>query len=218
MTTRRIHGHLNITQGCSITTATNSTHTIGSLLVASADIVKAYERGVSTVTFDTETELDKIASLNLPIKCILRIYAKDPHARCQFAHKFGCPKENWDAILQKAKRYNLDIMGISFHVGSGASSSDAYALAIQDAYEFKEMALQYDYTMKIIDIGGGFVSHNLQNIPETIVESIQKYFPDKCTTIIAEPGRFFAETSGYLVSNVIDSTGDIVNIITRAYY
>lgn len=168
------------------------------------DIITAYEKGVTIVTFDTETELDKIAEACPQMNCMLRIYAKDPDARCQFAHKFGCPKERWQSILEKASSHNLNIMGISFHVGSGASSSKAYSLAIKEAREFYDMAKNYNYTIKVIDIGGGFTSHQLLDIPEVIQESLKTYFPQELNcTIIAEPGRFFTETAGYLATNII---------------
>lgn len=165
------------------------------------DIVTAYEKGIRIVTFDTETELEKIGTVCPQMNCMLRIYAKDPEARCQFAHKFGCPKERWEPILKKAALYNITIMGISFHVGSGASSSKAYTLAIQEAAEFAEQASYYGYKIEILDVGGGFTSHDLKDIPEAIQEAIQTYFPH--TKVIAEPGRFFAETAGYLATNVI---------------
>ena len=168
------------------------------------DIVTAYEKGVNIVTFDTETELEKIATVCPQMNCILRIYAKDPDARCQFAHKFGCPKERWQTILKRASMLKLTIMGISFHVGSGASSPKAYSLAIQEAREFYDLAEMYGYRIKVLDIGGGFVSHALGDIPEAIQKALHMYFPEELNcTIIAEPGRFFAETSGYLATNVI---------------
>lgn len=168
------------------------------------DILAAYEKGVNIVTFDTETELEKIASVCPQMNCMLRIYAKDPDARCQFAHKFGCSQNKWEDILKKASRLKINIMGISFHVGSGASSPKAYSTAIQEAREFYDLAEMYGYKIKVIDIGGGFVSHSLDDIPEAIQKALQTYFPEELNChIIAEPGRFFAETSGYLATNVI---------------
>lgn len=168
------------------------------------DIIAAYQKGVCTTTFDTETELEKIAKVCPQMQCVLRIYAKDPDARCQFAHKFGCPSEKWDSILRIAQTHQLQIMGISFHVGSGAKSSHPYALAIQQARAFYDLAQTYGQRITLLDIGGGFTSHTLEDIPETIQEAIQTYFPPSLgCTFIAEPGRFFAETSGYLATNVI---------------
>lgn len=168
------------------------------------DIITAYQKGVTMVTFDTETELEKIGLVCPDMKCILRIYAKDPDARCQFAHKFGCPKEKWVPILEKARELGLQIIGTSFHVGSGAKSSKPYTIAIQQAREFLELATTYGQTMTLLDIGGGFTSHALEDIPETIQTALHMYFPPELGCIcIAEPGRYFAETAGYLATNII---------------
>jgi ornithine decarboxylase len=168
------------------------------------DIISAYQRGIKMVTFDTETELEKIGEVCPKMKCVLRIYAKDPEAKCQFAHKFGCPPEKWQSILDTAQKYNISITGISFHVGSGASSPSAYEKAIQQARAFHDLAQEYGHKIGLIDIGGGFVSHQLKDIPEVIQEAFKKYFPVELgCKFIAEPGRYFAETSGYLATNVI---------------
>lgn len=167
------------------------------------DIYEAYNKGIEICTFDNENELEKIALVAPNMKCMLRIYAKDPEAKCQFAHKFGCLKENWINILEKANDLNIKIMGISFHVGSGASSSKSYEVAIEDANEFRNLAQSYNQNIEILDIGGGFISDKLKDIPDIVNNSIQKYFNDGKVKIIAEPGRFFAETSGYLATNII---------------
>ncbi len=168
------------------------------------DIVAAYQKGVQIVTFDTETELIKIAQVCPKMNVMLRIYAKDPDARCQFAHKFGAEKYRWQQLIETAVNNNINIMGISFHVGSGASSPKAYALAIKEARDFYDMATERGFKIQIVDIGGGFTSSKLGEIPEAIVEAKNMYFPDDLgCRFIAEPGRFFAETSGYLATNII---------------
>jgi len=168
------------------------------------DIVAAYKKGITMVTFDTETELEKIGEVCPEMKCILRIYAKDPDARCQFAHKFGCPREKWEQMLLIAKEKQLEIIGVSFHVGSGAKSSKPYTVAIQQARDFVDLAKTYGQIVTIVDVGGGFTSHTLEDIPETILGAIQTYFPPELgCTCIAEPGRYFAETCGYLATNII---------------
>jgi ornithine decarboxylase len=168
------------------------------------DIVAAYQKGVRVVTFDTETELEKIATVCPQMRCMLRIYAKDPEASCQFAHKFGCPPERWSSILAIAANYDIQLVGASFHVGSGAKSPWAYSEAIRQARAFHDLAAGYGHKIHCIDIGGGFISHRLKNIPEVIQEAISKHFPPELgCRVIAEPGRYFAETSGILATNVI---------------
>jgi len=168
------------------------------------DIVAAYQRGIRMATFDTETELQKIAAVCPEMNLVVRIYAKDPEARCQFAHKYGADKNRWDIILETAVAHGLNIMGISFHVGSGAASGESYAQAIQEAREFYDLAATRGYTIQLVDIGGGFTSHKLGAIPSIIQDAKQTYFPATLgCRFIAEPGRFFAETSGYLATNII---------------
>ena len=67
------------------------------------DIVTAYQKGVHIVTFDNETELIKIANVCPQMGAMLRIYAKDPDARCQFAHKFGADASRWPLLFETAK-------------------------------------------------------------------------------------------------------------------
>lgn len=168
------------------------------------DIVMAYQKGIRTVTFDTDTELEKIGEVCPQMLCVLRIYAKDPHAKCQFAHKFGCPPERWEAVLNVAARFGIQIVGASFHVGSGAVSASAYEEAIRQSRVFRDLACQQGHPFHLVDIGGGFVSSRLKDIPEVIQEAITKYFPlELGCRVIAEPGRYFAETSGNLATNVI---------------
>jgi len=168
------------------------------------DITAAYQRGIRIVTFDTDTELFKIKATCPQMNIMLRIYAKDPDARCQFAHKFGADKTRWVEMLDIIQENKLSLVGISFHVGSGASSSAPYALAIKEARELYDMAKDRNITIKYIDIGGGFTSSKLENIPEVIQEAKKQYFPDELECkFIAEPGRFFAETAGYLATNII---------------
>lgn len=168
------------------------------------DIVVAYNKGIHTVTFDTECELYKISMASPQMKCILRIYADDPLARCRLSNKFGCVKEEWEHTFDVAKKLKIDIIGISFHVGSGAKSASAYTSAIRASRECYDMATKYGFSITIIDIGGGLTSYSLGDIPITISKTLEESFPSEINCrYIAEPGRFFAETVGYLATNII---------------
>lgn len=168
------------------------------------DIILAHQKGVRITTFDTECEIYKIWKTCPSMKCILRIYARDPDARCQLSNKFGCLKEEWINILNIAREFSISLIGISFHVGSGAKSSSAYHNAIREARFCYDLARCYGFMIQIIDIGGGFTSHSLGDIPSVVQKALDKWFPKELGFIlVAEPGRFFAETTGYLATNVI---------------
>jgi len=169
------------------------------------DIRSAIERGVSQTTFDSVYELDKIASIigdhPQQMKCLLRFYANDPTAQCPLSHKFGALPDEWPALLQRARELGLSVIGMSFHVGSGAKSPAAFQQAIQDAHKLYNLGLTFGYTLSILDIGGGFTQGTFDAFAETIRHTLQSSasFP---FTLIAEPGRYFTETVATLMTKV----------------
>ena len=82
--------------------------------------------GCNLSTFDTESELHKIKELFPESNLVLRIRADDPNARCQLGNKFGAESEDVAGLLQLAKNLSLTVVGISFHVGSGATDPLAF--------------------------------------------------------------------------------------------
>ena len=168
------------------------------------DIKHACTRGVKMTTFDTVGELEKIAKVVPSMDCVLRLYACDPNARCQLSNKFGALPHEWAVLLSRARDLGLRVTGISFHVGSGSSSSDAFVFAIRQARELYDMALDFGYELNLIDLGGGFMEKQLNKIPESIAYALDKYgFREGNFKIIAEPGRFFAESCGTLFTKVL---------------
>ena len=47
-------------------------------------------------------------------------------ARCQLGNKYGAEAEDVGSLLAAAARLGLQVDGVSFHVGSGASNPDAF--------------------------------------------------------------------------------------------
>lgn len=176
-----------------------------------ADIRYADSRGIIYTTFDTLQELNKIARCAPSMKCILRLFATDPNARCQLSNKFGAPRHMWVPLMERARQLGLPIVGISFHVGSGACTPSAFSNAIEQCRELHDLLVQNGFTPQIIDIGGGFMKDALGSIPAFINDTIASVFPSNTNAtantpklhIIAEPGRFFAESCGTLVTKII---------------
>jgi ornithine decarboxylase len=154
------------------------------------DLQYARNLGVTTTTLDSIEELEKIQRHCPDMEVILRIKASDPTAKCVLSNKYGAELKDCAEIIQKA---GSKLVGVSFHVGSGARDPTAYRRAIREA-----MAIVKDKKLKILDIGGGFTYGELpvSDIQEAI-EGLEGL------TIIAEPGRYFAENVGTLVSPVI---------------
>jgi len=162
---------------------------------------------VDLMTFDSDQELYKIKVYHPYANLILRIKVDDAGSRCRFGCKFGCEVSDVRRILDIAKTLQINIVGISFHVGSGCSDYEKYRSAIRAARECFD-------GMKYLDIGGGF-DENFEDVARVITETIEECkFPED-TILIAEPGRFFVSSSHTLVLNVI---GKKVNHEKFIYY
>jgi len=55
--------------------------------------------------------------------------------------KFGAPSTQWNTILDTCQKLDLNLRGVSFHVGSGGCSVQAYKDSIQNAKRIFEMAI-----------------------------------------------------------------------------
>lgn len=121
---------------------------------ARAHLIEAVCKGIRKVTFDNATEVEKCASISKNIQLILRIATDDRGSRCRFSTKFGAPRYKWKPLLAAAKKHDMQVIGVSFHVGSGCRDASKYELALKDAKEIFEMAeKEFGMKMSIVDIG-----------------------------------------------------------------
>lgn len=164
--------------------------------------------GVMRTTFDSVCELKKIARVGNDFQLFLRIRADDPSARCNLGVKYGAEEHEWDVLLFTARTLGFDVVGISFHVGSFASSSEVFGEALKKATRALELAREHGYDPRIIDIGGGFSSTH--GLPKTISAP-------KGVELIAEPGRFFVERVMELHTPVIGTKGSGLTISESLY-
>jgi ornithine decarboxylase len=175
----------------------------------------AAKAGVSLMTFDSESELHKVARLYPDARLVLRILVSDPTAVCQLNLKFGAdPVTLAPELLRVAAELGLKVVGISFHVGSGCRDPTAFGEAIGHAHRLMSMGADLGHTeMNILDIGGGFPGFptdeiTFEEIARVVNENLDRYFPldtSKAIKIIAEPGRFFAAAAYTLCCNVISA-------------
>ncbi|XP_045213736.2 antizyme inhibitor 2-like [Mercenaria mercenaria] len=172
-------------------------------------LIYAERNNVSLMTFDSEMELHKIKSHHPKARLLLRILLHEKfEGRETFGNKFGCPSFQIRDLLQLAKELELNIVGISFHVGSGITDPGAYASALKQSRKAFEMARETGFNPNILDIGGGFPGeHNtsdfFQKITEILKETLDDLFPpEECVDIIAEPGRYMVASAYTIVDNI----------------
>jgi len=177
--------------------------------------------GVDYMTFDNEHELYKIKENHPNAKCVLRIITNDTHAVCRFSMKFGADMETSYKLIETAMQLNLDLVGVSFHVGSGQMSPEAFSESIANARLLFDYAREkFACKMHLLDLGGGYPgnsdSMDLFNvIAKEINKALEHHFPadlfaqlngtsdETKLRIIAEPGRYYAASAFTLCVNVI---------------
>lgn len=169
----------------------------------------ARAHGVDVMTFDSDDELLKISLCHPRTKLVLRIAVDDSKSLVRLSSKFGARLASVRKLLERAGELDLEVIGVSFHVGSGCTGGLAFKQAIADARHVFDIASLLGFQMRLLDIGGGFsgigdFEDKFEEFSEVINKSLDKFFPpDSGVEIIAEPGRYFVETAFTLAVNVI---------------
>lgn len=156
------------------------------------------------MTFDNTDELYKIARAHPGAKLVVRILTDDSKSLCRLGLKFGAPLVTVPALLAKARELKLDVIGVSFHVGSGCYDTDAYADAVMRARSAFDMGKAAGYDFTLLDVGGGFEDATFEHAAVVLMDSINTYFPVRDNLrIIAEPGRYYVAKAFSLAVNII---------------
>lgn len=168
----------------------------------------AAESGVTKMTFDNAEELRKIHKFFPGAQLVLRILADDSHSTMRFGSKFGANvSTEVEPLLKQAYALNLNVIGVSFHVGSGCQSGEAYRNSLLLAKKVFDIAEGHGHPMSFLDIGGGFLGSDTEtvifsDIAKSITASLDELFAPE-VRVIAEPGRYFASECVVLVTTVI---------------
>jgi ornithine decarboxylase len=146
---------------------------------ATSFIRSAARSGVDLMTFDNTDELYKVARVHRGAKLVLRILTDDSKALCRLGLKFGAPLATVPALLAKAKELALDVVGVSFHVGSGCYDTDAFADAVRRARAAFDMGTEAGYTFSLLDVGGGFEDATFEATAGVLMRALDEYFPER---------------------------------------
>lgn len=178
-----------------------------------SQIQYARANDVDLLTFDDENELYKIKLFHPYSQLILRIKTDDSKSICRFNCKFGVDVDQVESLLNVAKTLRLNVVGVSFHVGSGCYSLEPFKSSIETSRKVFDIASKCGFQFNLLDIGGGFLGMDdiekgikFENVANVIRESLENFFPNEQfpeLQIIAEPGRYFVTKSHTLVVNVI---------------
>jgi ornithine decarboxylase len=159
----------------------------------------AAEKNVRKMTFDSEQELYKIKKFYPEAEVILRIRYDSTTSIINLGLKFGCDRMfEAPKLIELCKKLDLNLIGVSFHVGSGTEDGEIFGKAIAAVHNVFNVAKDIGFKMNFVDIGGGFMGYDkniLRKYAEPINKAIEKYFNDPNIVIISEPGRYFVESA-----------------------
>ncbi|KAH7336514.1 ornithine decarboxylase [Rhexocercosporidium sp. MPI-PUGE-AT-0058] len=162
----------------------------------------AANNNVKQMTFDNADELHKVKKLFPGAELFLRISTDDSSSLCRLSLKFGAAMDSTDDLLALAKELGLNVVGVSFHVGSGASDPLAYMKAVQDARIVFDQAAAHGFSLHTLDVGGGFVSETFEAMASVLRQALDEYMPSHIN-IIGEPGRYYVSSAFTLACHII---------------
>ncbi|XP_036917411.1 antizyme inhibitor 2 isoform X2 [Sturnira hondurensis] len=174
-----------------------------------AQIKYAAKHRVRLLSFDNEMELAKVVKSHPTAKMILCIATDDSHSLSHLSLKFGALLKSCRHLLQNAKESHVEVVGVSFHLGSGCPDPQAYVQSIADARVVFEMGAQLGHRMHILDLGGGFPGVEgskvrFEEIASVINSALDLYFPEGCgVDILAQLGRYYVSSAFTLAVSIV---------------
>lgn len=177
------------------------------------DIQDAYQKGVRHFVSDAQDDVEALA-IHAPrshvlVRLATSFMAKDDAAHVRFDQRFGlCPKDCL-ALLQKIIQLGLNAWGICFHVGTHQTNIHCWEKMIALAKKVFDDCQSCGIELQVLDIGGGYPSQNLHNVPayasyaSQILKSLNQSFGHQMPKIMMETGRCVVAEAGVLVSQVV---------------
>ena len=150
----------------------------------------ARDNNLPMTVVDSVEEMEKLKRYCPNVNILCRIAVSNEYSRVLLGNKFGCSENKAGDIIKAARSLNLNLCGVSFHVGSACGNAEGFVHALQKAHETCRRISDSGLNAKIINLGGGFTADLFEEVSSNMNEHL---LPDM--TYIAEPGRLFVERS-----------------------
>ena len=174
---------------------------------------KAAQKGVQWYAVDSVAEVQKIHGIYPDASLYLRIKTSNDGSAWPLDNKFGVEGQEAYDVLSECVRLDMDISGITFHVGSQCLNVNNWRQGIRSARLFFHWMRQQGITPRLLNLGGGFPVQlhsdvpSLERIGKVITKELSVFDePGKfgaAINVIAEPGRNLVASAGCMIAQVI---------------
>ncbi len=194
---------------CLAAGAAASSISFGNTIKKPTAIARAHAAGVAMFAFDSDEELDKLARHAPGSRVYCRILVENEGADWPLSRKFGTSIEHAASLMLRARELGLDPYGLSFHVGSQQTSTEAYEAAIgKVGLLFTDLAAG-GLDLRMVNLGGGFPVQYREDVPDidqfalAITRALTRAFGNALPETVVEPGRFIVGDAGVVSSEVV---------------
>jgi ornithine decarboxylase len=172
-------------------------------------IRRAHEAGVTMFAFDSHEELEKLARHAPGARVYCRILVENEGADWPLSRKFGTTIEGARELMTEAAELGLDPYGLSFHVGSQQTTTQAYEAAIGKVAMLFTDLTEAGVNLRMINLGGGFPTRYRDEVPSigqfghAIMRAMTDHFGNALPEMLIEPGRFIVADAGLISAEVV---------------
>ncbi|SJZ79944.1 type III PLP-dependent enzyme [Consotaella salsifontis] len=189
--------------------ATPARISYGNTIKKERDIARASQLGVSLFAVDCVEEVEKIARSAPGARVFCRVLTDGAGAEWPLSRKFGCVPEMAIDVLETAHALGLKATGISFHVGSQQTNTEAWDQALADAGRVFRALSEKGIVLTLVNLGGGFPTRYLKDVPtaeaygRSIFDALRRHFGNCIPETIIEPGRGMVGDAGVIKAEVV---------------
>jgi len=174
------------------------------------------ESGILLFNVESEQELHRLNSVagDMGIKAPIAFRVNpdvDPKTHAYIStglakNKFGIPiNEALGLYLQAEEMANIDVQGVSCHIGSQLTLISPFVETLRKLKDFVGRLADKGITIKYLDLGGGVgITYDDETPPhpKEYADAILKELSGLDVTLIFEPGRVLVGNAGIMVTEV----------------
>ncbi len=181
-----------------------------------SELREALYAGILMFNVESPQELDRLQEVAGEVGIVAPVAFRinpdvDPKTHAYIStglakNKFGVPvNEALHEYVRASKMENIEIVGVSCHIGSQLTMIDPFVETLQRLKGFIAQLEKEEIKIKYLDLGGGVgITYDDEQPPHPhdYAKAIREELADLDCTLVLEPGRVITGNAGILVTEV----------------